>query len=595
MRFNVADLAIQFFLAFCLFFAFTGGAFIIGWEQLKYFRDLHRALSITFIILGGFVAWRWYLKDKVTFFQLEPARSIKYFFELPPVISVGVLSVFYFVTQLTYQIAMHAGFETALWDLGFYDQVIWNTGHGNFLVTSVRGGLHVFCEHFKPILALLAPVYWIGNDTVLLFAVFTMIASSSIALSYLIAQTVTRSHHVSLILALCVFFYPPLRNPINFLLHTQALADPFILLGFYFVLKNQLKSAVLFFCLALMCKENIAIDVLGVGMFLISRKHKGGWLITLLALLLFVTFILVIEPHFRYPYHFIKKWDSYSHFVNPSLELWKGLLTPNPLLFLILLFGPFVFLSFKCKGWWWLLGPSLAVRLLSSFPGLRSTTDHYTGGLNALVIISVIYGFAALKSSAKIQSFKSQNVILVLLIFSAFLFAGKPQLFKIDKFLWEASKPDHQRIIRILESVPTQYSVLTNERPSAHSTHRSNLYVFLSMFPHAPLENAAKQPDLIIEDSEKIQEPEREILGEFIQNGYRLIFEFSFLKIYANPSKVNSIPFELITQWEAFKQTPVIPYRKVVQLWYRSILMIVFLFLCISIFRERHWLRLRPK
>lgn len=586
MRQNVADVIVQFFLIACLFFALTGGAFIISWEQLKYFRDLHYVLSIVFIILGGFVAWRRYLKDQVTFFQLEPVRLIKHFFELPAVISVGTLSVFYFVTQLTYQIAMHAGFETALWDLGFYDQVIWNTGHGNFLMTSVRGGLHVFCEHFKPILALLAPVYWVGNNTVLLLTIFTLIASSSIALSYLIAEKLTRSHHTALIFTFCVFFYPPLRNTINFLLHTQALADPFILLGFYFVLKNQLKSAVLFFGIALMCKENIALDVLGVGLFLISRKQKGGWFITSLALLFFVSYVFIIEPYFRYPYHFVKKWNSYAHLIHFSPDLWKELLSPNPLLFLILLFGPFVFLSFKCKGWWWLLGPSLAVRLLSSFAGLRLTTAHYTGGLNALVIISAIYGLASIKSASK---------ILVFLIFSALLFAGKPQLFKIDKYLWEASKPDYQRIIRILESVPIQYSVLTNERPSAHLSHRSNLYVFLSMFPHAPLEEVAKRPDLIIEDTEKIQMSEQKLLAEFIQSGYRLVFEFSFLKIYANPLKLNSIPNGLIDRWETLKQFPVIPYRKMIQLWYRSILMVAFLFLCVSIFRTRYRWRLQPK
>lgn len=586
LRFNLQDISLQFFWIFCLLIVFTGGAFIIGWEQLKPVRDLHWCLSVVLVLTAGATAWFRYLKDKNTFFCLEPVKFIKYFFELPPVISVGTLSILYFATQWIYQVVMHAGFETALWDLGFYDQVIWNTGHGNFLITSVRGGLHIFCEHFKPILALLAPIYWIGNDTVLLLAVFTMIASSSIALSYLIARTVTRSHHASLILAFCIFFYLPLRNTINFLLHTQALADPFILFGFYFVLKNQLKSAILFFCLALMCKENIALDVLGVGMFLISRKQKGGWPITLLALLFLITFVYIIEPHFRYPYHFIRKWDVYSHFVNPSLELWKWLLTPNPIIFLILVFGPFVFLSFKSKGWWLLLGPSLSIRLLSSYPGLRLTTAHYTGGLNALVIISAIYGLASL--IAKTKPSKNQNVILPLLLFSAFVFSGKPELFTIDKYLWEASKPDHQRIIRILESVPTQYSVLTNERPSAHLAHRSNLYVFLSMFPRAPLELAAKHPDLIIEDTEKIQEPERKILDEFIQNGYRLAFEFSFIKIYASPSKANLIPYELIVQWEAFKQMPVVPYRTMVQVGFRWTLAVGTLFLFVLLLMRSH-------
>ena len=588
-KINFRNIIPQFFLIFCLFFAFTGGAFLISWEQLKHFRDFHWILSIVFVVVGGTLSYYQYIKNKNTFFSLEPVRSIKRFFEMPPVISVGILTAFYFTTQLTYQIVMHAGLETALWDFGFYDQIIWNTSHGNFLITSVRGGLHVFAEHFKPIFVLLAPVYWVGNSTVLLLTIFTLINSSTVALTYLIAKTVTRSHAASLILTLCVFFYGPLRNTINFLVHTQALADPFILFGFFFVLRRQTGRALLFFCLALTCKENIAMDVLGVGLFLLSKKEKTGWVITFLALLFLVLFVFMIEPGFRYPYHFVKKWDFYSHFVNPTPELWKRVLAPNPLYFLLLVFGPFFFLSFKCKGWFWLLGPSLALRLLSAMPGFRLTTAHYTGGLNALVITSVVYGLASfINTSAReeksnffdrIKFFKNQNIILVLLIFSAFLFSGKPELFTIDKYLWEASKPDYQRIVRILESVPARYSVLTNERPSAHLSHRSNLYVFFSMFPHAPLEEAAKHPDLIIEDTERIQDPERKALAEFVKGGYRLIFEYSFIKIYASPSQANAVPPELIAQWERFKQMPVNSYRRIVQFWYRWILATGLLFL----------------
>ena len=587
MRLNLTDIMIQLFLIFCLFFAFTGGAFLIGWEQLKYFRDLHRFFSIAFVIVGGVVSYCLYLKDKNAFFDLEPIKSIKRFFEMPAIISVSILTFVYFATQLIYLIVMHSGLGTSLWDLGIYDQVIWNTAHDHFLITSIRGGLHVFCEHFKPILTLLSPIYWFGNNTVPLFVVFTLITSGSVALAYLISKNVTRSHQTSLIFAFCVFFYRPMRNGIDFLFHTQALADPFLLFGFFFVLRNQLKRAIFFFCLALMCKENIATDVLGIGLFFISRKVKGGWLISFLALSFLALFVFVIEPHFRYPYHFLNKWNLYSHFVNPTRESWMRLLDPNPLVFLFLVFSPFFFLSFKCKGWYWLLGPSLALRLLSGMPGFRLTTVHYTAGLNALVIISAIYGFASLihsrtgkaepKFAGGIGLFKNRNAILILLLFSAFVFSGRPQLFAIDRYLSDASKSNYQRIVKILESVPPQYSVLTNEMASAHLSHRAYLYVFFSMFPHAPLEEAARHPDLVVEDTERIRDNERDVVKGFVTEGYRLLFEYSFIKIYVSPS--SKVSHDLVAKWEEFKHMPGVPYRTVVQFWYRWILAISILFL----------------
>ena len=568
-------LFIQLFLIFCLFFVFNGGAFLIGWEQFKHIRVLHRVLSVIFVIIGIVICYLLYTKDKDTFFNLEPMRSLRYFFGMPAVISVGLLTFLYFATQLTYLITMHAGFGTSLWDLGIYDQVIWNTAHGDFLVTSVRGGLHVFCEHFKPIIALLSSIYWFRNSSVLLFTVFTLITSSSIALSYLISKQLTASHLVSLIFAFCVFFYQPMRNGIDFLFHTQALADPFLLAGVCFVPKTQIKRAILFFLLALMCKENIAMDVLGIGLFFISRKVKSGWTISFLAMLFLVLFVFVIEPHFSYPYHFLNKWTTYAYFRNPSLEAWKSLLDPNPIVFLILVFAPFFFLSFKCKGWYWLLGPSLALRLLGNMPGLRLTTVHYTAGLNALVIISAIYGLAFYFENKKNER-KSPTTILILLIFSAFLFSGKPQLFAIDRFLTDVSKQEVQAAVKVLESIPSKYSVLTNERTSAHLSHRSHLYVFFSMFPHAPLEDAVKHPDLVVEDVERVTDREREVVLGLVKEGYLLIFEHGFIRIYASPNI--QIPQALMTEWEEFKQPPAVPYRRFVQFGYRSIFVVGILF-----------------
>ena len=591
---HLKNLLIQIILLGCLFFGLTGAGFLIGWESLKHYRTLHQFLSPGAIFLGVAITRYRFLKDPKTFLALEPIHSIKYFLELPASLSVSILVVVYFLTQFSSQILMHAGLETVLWDFGFYDQVLWNTAHGHILISSIQGGVHVFSAHIKPMLVLLAPIYQVSNNTTLLFAITTLIISSSVGAVYLIAHNLTRSHITALVFALCAFFYLPLRNGINYPFHTQTLADPLILFGFYFILKRWSKSALICLFLALMCKENIVLDILGIGLFLISKREKMGWSISAIALVWLASLIFIIEPHFKNPYAFWNKWGFYSHFFTPKLELWLRLLHPNPVAFLFLLFGPLLFLSFNCKGWYWLLGPSLAIRLLSAMEEFRMTTTHRSAGLNALVFISAAYGIASfLNHGHKLINprwfyfIKSKNGLMVSLILAAVLFSGTPQLLSIDRYLMEASKPEYQRIVRILDSIPEQFSVLASESLCAHLAHRPFLYTFLNVFKNSPLEEASKHPDFVITDDPKLDSRQRKVMDEFIQQGYRSIFKLDFMKIYEHPTKKPVFSAELIYKWEEFKKSPTIPYRSIIRFWYQQILLVAsFLFFILLIIRS---------
>ncbi len=586
-RQNIKDLFIQVYVTVCAWVVLSGGAFFVSRGYLKSFRDGHRALLLSLLLSCIVLSLYRYRMDKQTFFHLELFRSIKVFFELPAAISISVLCILYFSIQFFSLMSMHAGFETALYDLGLYDQIIWNTAHGHFLITSIRGGLHIFSERFKPMLALLAPIYLIGNDTSLLFIVSSLISSTCIVSVYLITKALTRSHQTALVMAICIFFYSPLRNSVNFLFHTQTFADPFLLFGFYFALRKMTKSMIACLLLALMCKESVFFDVLGIGLFFVSRRERIGWPAMILALVYLFSFVMIVEPLFRYPFVTVNKWAFYNHLFKLDPAGWKEILTPNPIGFIILVLGPFLFLSFKCKGWYWLLGPSFAFRLLSRWSNFRTITFHYTSGLNALVFISAVYGIAAFFSVTHgekrdkwrlgfLDFIGIRNAFYLLLITSAFIFAGDPQLLRIENHLRLASMAKHQKVIRVLNEIPPEYSILTNERPSAHLTHRPNLYVFQSMFTHAPQEEIAKRPDLVIVDEERINAQEREIVRQLVAQGYTVIFEIEFLKIYEQqPPDLHPVPLTLLNRWRDITQDPVVNYHKIIQIWYTRSLLVL--------------------
>lgn len=590
-RFSLARIS-DFFLSvfFCvgLFYILTGGAFLQTREQanaLSVHPTFHLALHTTVILLVAVISLIRYRIDRETFFLLEPFSFFKYLSNLSPKMIISILACVYFATQLMTLSFMHAGLKTALWDVGFYDQMLWNTAHGRWLNVSVRGGLNLLGHHFEPIYLLLSPLYWFQDSIYAVFGFIALNGATNIVLVYLIAREIVKSKNDSLLFALAVFLYPPLRSAVLFPLQSQVFADPFLLLGFLFALKNKLLLGLISFILAVACKENIVLDVLGIGLFLIfkHKKNPSGWILVALSAIGYWVIFHFIEPHFFWENDLWKKWTFFSHLKDPSVEQWKQLLSPNPLVFLFLIFGPVMFLPLICSGWPFLLGPSLLIRLLSNYSGLRLTTAHYTAGLNALIFIASIYGYGHL--CQRLQN-KSKSVVQICFLLVILLFAGKPQLLQIENFMWDMSYVENQKIVKLLKEIPKTYSVKSTEVFLAQLTHRQYIFSFTSVLPNSPYKEMNRNPDLLIVDEERIQGNEKTVLLDHVKQGYQPFIQGKYLSMYAGPQLDPHIISQLRSKWEDIQNDEGISYRKIVRKWYKFLVIISFTILIFILFRR---------
>lgn len=528
-----------------IWFVLTGGAFVIPWTSIAKWKSLIRTYYYIALAAASLPVVFVYFFDRALLEGLWSVRLIRKFYSCSPWLSVTVISLSFLSTQFAQQLSMHYGMETHLWDFAFFDQVLWNTAKGDFLITSVRGGLHVFAEHFKPFLVMMAGIYRLCDSTPLLLFVFDLCLAASFAFVYLIARRLTKDHAAALTCCVVVYFYQPLISGANFLIHTQMLIDPFLLAGFYLVLRNRLFSGLFFFLFALSCKESAIPDVAGLGLFfLATREYRKGIPVLLLAVFWLCLFIFVVEPRFVYAAHFKEKWVMYKGWLHPNMELIKTLLKPNPVEYIFKVFAPFLFICMLCPQWYFLLLPSLTFRLASLEWGMRSVQAHYMGGFEALIFIAFIYGLARIlkkiptqPSSTSIRrtmtSAITPPVVYFAVAITALIAAGRPQAVTIERFLREASRFENQRVIRTLENIPSRYSVLTNQPLSAHSAHRSRLYVFCSMFPKTPYQESAQKPDLIATDMRDSDPCSNATLNELLQKGYREIFTVDYLRLYA--------------------------------------------------------------
>jgi uncharacterized membrane protein len=62
----------------------------------------------------------------------------------------------------TMAILRHNAFHSSGYDLGIFDQVIWNSAHGRLFENSIMADSPSFLgHHFSPLLLVLVPLYWV--------------------------------------------------------------------------------------------------------------------------------------------------------------------------------------------------------------------------------------------------------------------------------------------------------------------------------------------------------------------------------------------------------------------------------------------------
>ncbi|MCL5283629.1 MAG: DUF2079 domain-containing protein [Armatimonadetes bacterium] len=187
------------------------------------------------------------------------------------IVCTGILAyaVFYGFLSVRRVIRLEAG----AFDLGIYDQAIWQIAHFQHLFSTVRG-MNLFGDHFTPILFLLAPLYWFFPEPQGL-VVFQAIA---LALGAWPIYRIARRHSVSPFLAtglaLSYLMAPALAYPPLFDFHPNVLAAPLLLFAIDSVERENYRIFVVWITLALLCRQDIALSVAVLGLAIILRTFS---------------------------------------------------------------------------------------------------------------------------------------------------------------------------------------------------------------------------------------------------------------------------------------------------------------------------------
>jgi uncharacterized membrane protein len=176
----------------------------------------------------------------------------------------------YFTFQKFYSFSAYA------WDLGIFDQSLWTTVHaGRFFYSTVEQFLNptgvFFGIHFSPILFLILPFYSLHSSPFTLLVLQSFVLGLGAVPLYFFAKRVLNVRTTAVVFSLVYLFYPPLQGINWFDFHLQSFLPLFFFCTIYFL--SEKKWFHYFGCLflSLMVAENVPIFVLFIAIY-------GFWL-----------------------------------------------------------------------------------------------------------------------------------------------------------------------------------------------------------------------------------------------------------------------------------------------------------------------------
>ena len=211
------------------------------------------------------------------------------------------------VLYSVYGISRVNTYLTSGYDLGIFDQAVRHYAHFQAPIVTLKGdGYTIWADHFHPIIALWAPLYWIwDNIRVLVIGQAVVVASAAFPLWRFLRRHVTRTPWAKLFLAGALLGWP-IQCLIDFDVHEIAFAFPLMAWIIDALDRRDDKTLIVCSALLLLVREDMGVIVALIGLLRWGSSPREDdnrrWIISIGMILAGITtFILtttVIIPHF---------------------------------------------------------------------------------------------------------------------------------------------------------------------------------------------------------------------------------------------------------------------------------------------------------
>ena len=336
----------------------------------------------------------------------------------------------------TVYVGYHSAFQyltytDATFDFGIFAQMFDMMKKTGLPITSIERSevLSHFAVHFSPVYYLLLPGYLIFSSPVYLYVMQALVIAVGAFAVYLISKKLGFSPMASAALSYVYLLFPTMSGGCFYDFHENKFLSVFVLFLVYFILSEKPLPIFIFALLLLSVKEDAAIYLASIALFVIlARKGKKMKLIGSSLLLLSVVYFFfatnMIETLGGNP--MITRLSDYYNKIDGNgfsavvktifydigylirmcfTATYKGEPVAGKIVFILWMFLPLVFTPFFTEkiSTFVLLIPMGVINLMQSWPYQYNIDFQYTYGSAALAIFMAILAISAMKNSLQLR------------------------------------------------------------------------------------------------------------------------------------------------------------------------------------------------
>ncbi len=471
----------------------------------------------------------------------------------------------YGVYTLYFSIQQHHRLATSAFDLGIYDNLLYNALHGHSFRSPVlfgpQGGNYL-AGHAEFIMLAFVPLYalWPGPYFLLTLQA-SLLAGAALPLYALGAKLIGRWG--AAVLALCYLLYAPLHGSAFYDFHWLPLTIFFNFSLQWAVVARKNGLAALCFVTLLLIREDVSVGLFcfGFAMLLAGYRPRLALCMSAVSVAWFLAVRFAIMP-LAGPFHFpsmiygalIAPGESgfgsivKTLLVNPVYFL-RTLLTQDKLTYALHIMAPVLFLPWRTLATTvFCAGGFFFTLMTTNYPPTLSLAFQYPShwipyvfGAVAVLLRRTAHGPEGLQRRRATLTALTFAVVLHSFVFGALLqrahFVGG--FFPVAFAMSEAEQQRHADLRALRAHIPTDASVSATERLVPHVSTRLTVYTLRINHGGARY---------VLVDRRELDERQRELLGELARSGdYRLIESRGDLYLFGRQEQGEAA-------WPAFQQ-----------------------------------------
>lgn len=443
----------------------------------------------------------------------------------------------------------HHALHTRTTDLGYYDNIFYQSAHGRPLQCSyLKGNTHT-TAHFDPILVVLAPLYLLHPRAEFLLVLQTVWLGAGAVPVYLLARARLGSSLVGVALAGVWALYPALHGANMYEFHSLTLVAPVVVWLLYFLETGKTALYWVAFLVAVLVREDVPLLLCFVGAYALLTRRRGDATKGMLTIVFSLAYFVIVKKKFMASpdlfnqgqgetYGFAYYFDAMiptkddggkslvtSLLTNPVFAL-KVAMEEAKFNFLLLLFLPLGLLPFFARKARIMLVYGLTFCLLASRAAVYTIHFQYSTMIFSVAFVGAVVGLAQLADTSPPSWLGGDGKRLVrvgsiaLLVLTGLLswkFGGLAQnssfrggFVGVARSLTDDERATYAWIRQQTATIPVRAQVAATPKLGPHVSNRRYAFAY-------PERNVA---DYLFIDESELKAPELEKLQKAAQDRY---------------------------------------------------------------------------